>query len=144
MVATLFDSDTLSSKYSFFISPWFFKKINILSQKIDSENPDNGSDTASEDSKSSSDYTFEVISFLNQNLVLDTMTMSNWPVINSEAEIERDRLASTHKPIELPAYDLNGDLIHPILCNSALAGAIARVTFTLNHWYIENSSKDHN
>jgi hypothetical protein len=70
--------------------------------------------------------------------------MSNWPVINSEAEIERDRLASTHKPIELPAYDLNGDLIHPILCNSALAGAIARVTFALNHWYIENSSKEHN
>ncbi|KIM37617.1 hypothetical protein M413DRAFT_448409 [Hebeloma cylindrosporum] len=59
---------------------------------------DNGSDTASDD---------------------DSWTMSNWPVIHSEAE-----------------------LISPNRCNAALAGATVRVTFTLNHWFIDNASKD--
>jgi hypothetical protein len=69
--------------------------------------------------------------------------MSDWPFLHPEAETERHKLVSTHRPIELPAYDINGNVIHPNLCNTALAGAVARVTFTLNYWFIENNSKDH-
>ena len=67
--------------------------------------------------------------------------MANWPVKSYEAEIERDKLVSTHRPIP-PAYDINGELIAPNACKDTLAGSIARVTFTMNHWFIENSSKE--
>ena len=66
--------------------------------------------------------------------------MSNWPIIHPEAESERDRLSSTHRPVPLPAYDIKGSLIAPDHCKTALAGAVARVTFMLTHWHIE--SKD--
>ena len=68
--------------------------------------------------------------------------MSNWPVKSYEAEMERDKLRYTHQPIPLPAYDINGELIAPHACKDTLAGTIARVTFTMNHWFIENNSKD--
>ena len=74
--------------------------------------------------------------------LLDTWTMATWPVKSYEADIERNKLLSTHRPIPLPAYDINGHLIPPEECKDKLAGAIARVTFTLSHWYIENNSKE--
>ena len=63
--------------------------------------------------------------------------MSNWPVLHPEAEIERDKMVSTHT-----AYDLNGELVAPNCCKTVLPGAIARITFTLTHWFIDNNSKD--
>ena len=62
--------------------------------------------------------------------------MANWPVVTSEAEIECDQLSSSHRPIPLPAYDINGKLIPPDRCEAMLRGAIVRVMFTLNHWPI--------
>ena len=52
--------------------------------------------------------------------------MANWPVKSYEAEIEHNKLLSTHQPIPLPAYDINGCLIPPDACENMLAGAIAR------------------
>jgi hypothetical protein len=66
--------------------------------------------------------------------------MSNWPVITLEAEFERDQLLTSHRPIPLPAYDINGRHISPDRCKTMLGGAIARVTFTLNHWIINPES----
>jgi hypothetical protein len=74
--------------------------------------------------------------------VADTWTMSNWPVISPEAQHDRDELVSSHRPVPLPAYDINGNLIAPHRCKAMLAGAIARVTFTLTHWFIHSTSKD--
>ena len=51
--------------------------------------------------------------------------MANWPVKSYEAEIEHNKLLSTHQPIPLPAYDINGCLIPPDACENMLAGAIA-------------------
>ena len=68
--------------------------------------------------------------------------MATWPVKSYEADIEREKLLSTHRPIPLPAYDIDGHLIAPNECKDKLVGAIARVTFTMNHWFIENSSKE--
>ena len=72
----------------------------------------------------------------------DVWTMSNWPVINVEAEDERERLSATHRPVPLPAYDVDGELISPARCRESLAGAIVRVSFTLTHWFISSGSND--
>ena len=63
--------------------------------------------------------------------------MSNWPVISPDAEHEQDQLISTHRPVPVgpvPTYDINRNLIAPHLCKTTLPGAIARVSFILNHW----------
>jgi hypothetical protein len=65
--------------------------------------------------------------------------MAAWPVTRYEAEVDYGRLF-LHRPVPVHAYDLNGDLIAPDRFKDALARAIARVNFTLNHWFIENSS----
>ena len=62
--------------------------------------------------------------------------LSEWPVIHPEAAEARDNLVNTHRVVPLPAYDMNGHLISPDRYKSALAGALARVTFTLTHWFI--------
>ena len=64
--------------------------------------------------------------------------MSNWPVISSEAEFECDQLSTSHRPIPLPAYDINGKLIPPDRCETLLGGAVVRVMFTLNHRIIKS------
>jgi hypothetical protein len=58
--------------------------------------------------------------------------MSNWPVITPEAYAERNQIIASHRPLPLPAYDINGHLIPPDQCQVILPGAITRVTFTLN------------
>ena len=68
--------------------------------------------------------------------------MANWPVKSYKAQIERNKLLSTHRPIPLPAYDINGYLIPPDACEKMLAGAIARVIFTMNHRFIENNLEE--
>jgi hypothetical protein len=65
--------------------------------------------------------------------------MSNWPVKTYDAAVEREKLIPTHRPIPLPAYDIDGKLIAPDACRDALAGAIARVIFTLSHSFNDNS-----
>lgn len=59
--------------------------------------------------------------------------MSDWPVISTAAAIECDKMASMHRPVSLPAYDVNGTLIAPQQCKDALTGAVVRVSFTLTH-----------
>ena len=66
--------------------------------------------------------------------------MATWPTIHYDAEIKRDKLLSTYQPVPLPVYNLNANLIPPNQCKDALAGAISCVTFTLNHWLIDNTS----
>ena len=66
--------------------------------------------------------------------------MTDWPVLYTEGRTERDRLASTHRPIPLPAYDVDGNLIDPSNCKQELAGAIVRISFTLSHWLIKSDS----
>jgi len=47
---------------------------------------------------------------LNHTHMPDTWTISDLPVIRSEAELEHDKLMSTEsesRPVPLPAYDLN-------------------------------------
>lgn len=68
--------------------------------------------------------------------------MANWPVKSYEAEIECNKLLSTHRPIPLPAYDIDGHLIAPEACKNMLTGAIARVIFTMNHCFIDNNWKE--
>jgi len=81
------------------------------------------------------------VTIIGSDSDVDTWTMANWPVKSYEAQIERDKLLSTHRPIPLP-YDINGELIPPHACKDTLAGTIARVTFTMNHWFIESNSKE--
>ncbi len=66
--------------------------------------------------------------------------MADWPVLYTEGRTERDRMASTHRPIPLPAYDVDGNLIDPSNCKQELAGAIVRISFTLSHWLIKSDS----
>ena len=75
-------------------------------------------------------------------LSLDLWTMSNWPMVHPEAEEERDRLAISHRPVPLPGYDLEGELISPGQCREMLVGSVARVTFTLKHWFIDSGRNE--
>ena len=68
--------------------------------------------------------------------------MHEWPVITSEAEIERNHLITTHRPIPLPAYDINNKLIPPYQCKAKLAGAIVRATFTTSHLLVDPSKEN--
>ncbi len=64
--------------------------------------------------------------------------MADWPVLYTEGRTERDRMASTHRPIPLPAYDVEGNLIDPSNCKQELAGAIVRI---LSHCPIGSSNR---
>ena len=70
--------------------------------------------------------------------------MEKWPVITSEAEIKCNQLITTHRPIPLPAYDLNNNLIPPYQCKAKLAGAIVRTTFTASHLFVDPSKENSN
>jgi hypothetical protein len=48
-----------------------------------------------------------------------------------------DEIKSSHKIHRLPAYDIHGHLIQPMEYEEKLAGAIARVCFTLVHFTIK-------
>ena len=52
--------------------------------------------------------------------------MSNWPVISPEAGHEHDQLVSTHRPVPVPAYNINGNTIAPHLCKTTLPSVIAQ------------------
>jgi len=61
---------------------------------------------------------------------------------SSDDWAEFKKLSSTHKVNALPAYDINGDIIVPKNYKKELAGAIARVTFTLSHWFINRKASN--
>ena len=74
----------------------------------------------------------------------DVWPMHEWPVITSEAENERNHLITTHRPVPLPAYDINNQLIPPFQCKAKLAGAIVRTTFTASHLLVHPSKENPN
>lgn len=76
-----------------------------------------------------------------ENLLLDNWTMSNWPIKSSDAIDAQKDMLLTHRPIPLPAYNVTGNLIQPDQCQKELVGSLARVTFTLRHWFIDNRKK---
>ena len=72
--------------------------------------------------------------------ILDTIALADWPVIHPQADEAKQEMMRTHCVVPLPAYDLQGNLIPPQRYQTALAGALVRINFTMSHWYI--SSKD--
>lgn len=68
--------------------------------------------------------------------------MLNWPIKGTDAIDARDNILHTHRPIPLPAYNVSGELIQPDRCRKELVGSIARITFTLKHWYIDNRKRE--
>jgi hypothetical protein len=65
----------------------------------------------------------------------DEYDIDNWPVSLSN-EPYLDAIKSTHNVQRLPAYDIKGDLIHPFDYEEKLAGAIARVCFSIVHFVV--------
>jgi hypothetical protein len=45
-------------------------------------------------------------------------------------------MKDTHRPVPIPAYDVNGSLIAPVDYCRRLECALAQVDFTLSHWSI--------
>ena len=63
-------------------------------------------------------------------------TIHNWPIpVTNEPYLKSIR--NSHKVNQLPAYDIRGNPIHPKEYEEKLAGAIARVCFTLLHFIIK-------
>jgi hypothetical protein len=52
-------------------------------------------------------------------------------------EISLDSLKSTHDVHQIPAYDIRGNIIHPLEYEEKLAGAICRVCFSIVHYLIK-------
>ena len=76
----------------------------------------------------------------------DTYSLANWPIVNVDAEDARQEMlqAKAHEVVPLPAYDIKGNLIKSEKYRVALAGALARVTFTMAHWYIASAKEPTN
>ncbi|KAJ7612106.1 hypothetical protein FB45DRAFT_760134 [Roridomyces roridus] len=53
-----------------------------------------------------------------------------------------DSEIQTHQVYRLPAYDTDGDLIHPSKYREKLMGAVVEVAFTLQHWEIVSKLED--
>ena len=63
-------------------------------------------------------------------------TIHNWPIpVTNEPYLES--IKNSHEVNQLPAYDIRGNPIHPKEYEEKLAGAIARVCFTLLHFIIK-------
>ncbi|KAF8145650.1 hypothetical protein K438DRAFT_781155 [Mycena galopus ATCC 62051] len=73
----------------------------------------------------------------------DIEEMENWPVgANPQAREAIEQMKYTHRVRRVPAYDINGKLIHPLQYRETLMGAIVRTTVTLKHWNIAQRSQD--
>ena len=64
----------------------------------------------------------------------DWWAIENWPVKSQAATEALPALSKTHKVVAVPAYDMNGDLIHPLFYRTRLSGAVAEIAFELSHW----------
>ena len=62
--------------------------------------------------------------------------MKNWPVSPAN-EVYLDEIKSSHDVQQLDAYDVKSELIHPSDYEEKLAGAIARVCFSILHFTIK-------
>ena len=69
-------------------------------------------------------------------MIRTVQNIDDWPVIPAN-EYELDSIKSSHYVQPLPAYDIRGNLIEPSLYKEKLAGAIARVCFTVIHYPIK-------
>lgn len=76
----------------------------------------------------------------------DVYALAGWPIVNAEAEDARQEMlqGKTHEVVPLPAYDIKGNLIKPEKYRVALAGALARICFTMAHWYIPSAKEPTN
>ena len=62
--------------------------------------------------------------------------MQNWAV-SSANETYLDEIKATHTVEQLPAYDINANLIAPLDYEEKLAGSIARICFSIVHFNIK-------
>ncbi len=74
----------------------------------------------------------------NHNIHLVKFPLARWPVSSEVAKEEKTNMLTTHQVHPLPAYDINTDLIPPDDYMALLPGSHVRVSFTLNHWFINN------
>ena len=84
--------------------------------------------------------TVQVFIVFIQVFTVFSSDVSNWPVINPEAEEARSRMVDTHRVVPLPVYGIDGCLVPPERYKDIIPGALLRVDFTLTHWYIPESA----
>ncbi|KAJ2921402.1 hypothetical protein H1R20_g15690, partial [Candolleomyces eurysporus] len=72
-----------------------------------------------------------------------SFSIENWPVEFPEAQAELDEIKSTHIAHPIPVYypDPENDLIPPDRYYDDLPGAIVRLEFHLNHYFIDGRHK---
>ncbi|THG93981.1 hypothetical protein EW026_g7392 [Hermanssonia centrifuga] len=80
----------------------------------------------------------------DDDIANDTIGISDWPVINSSTRVELNALTNTHRVIPIPAFDIEGENIHPTRYTEVLKGADVRVVFNLLHWGIGRSKSGGN
>lgn len=68
-------------------------------------------------------------------------SIDNWPVKSDVAKESLHGMKTTHRPIPIPAYDVNGSLIAPSDYHRRLQGALAQIHFTLVHWSIREKEE---
>ncbi|KAJ8596073.1 hypothetical protein M405DRAFT_806162 [Rhizopogon salebrosus TDB-379] len=61
---------------------------------------------------------------------------NNWPVSSEAARHDLETMVETHRVVPIPAYDADGNFIHPQNYRKMLRGAIVQVDFHLTHWSI--------
>ncbi|KDR79172.1 hypothetical protein GALMADRAFT_1225905 [Galerina marginata CBS 339.88] len=70
------------------------------------------------------------------NNVLPEFDIAVWPAHFDAAKEALQNMVSTHRVVPVPAYNIQGNLIHPEQYRKHLERATARVTFSLKHWCI--------
>jgi hypothetical protein len=66
----------------------------------------------------------------------EDFNVHNWPVSSEAARHDLETMVETHRVVPIPAYDADGNLIHPQNYRKMLRGAIVQVYFHLTHWSI--------
>ena len=67
---------------------------------------------------------------------LSDYNINNWPVpLANESYLED--IKTTHDVQQIPAFDIRNESIHPSDYEEKLAGAIARVCFSITHFIIK-------
>lgn len=87
-----------------------------------------------------------ILYFLSSIICSLTRYLDNVQIVQFSSKLRSNLTTYYYPPTDqfqsLLAYDINRELTTPDACKleSTLAGAIARVTFTMNHWFIEKTS----
>ena len=74
--------------------------------------------------------------FLQTWSALLEYTINNWPVSPAN-NIALEDIKSSHDVQQIPAYDIHGNLISPSDYEEKLAGAIAHICLSINHFLIK-------